>query len=118
MMTVDQVSTPVGRCTVVVEKGRVSRVTFNGARGLSGSRGRIPKIRASIKSWFAGRRPRVEMDLSGVTEFERSVYNVVRKIPRGRTLTYGEVARKVGRPGAARAVGRAMGRNPISLFVP
>ena len=118
MMSVDQVSTPVGRCTVAVEKGRVSRVTFNGTRGLSGSRGRVEKIRRSIKAWFAGRAPRVEMDLSGVTPFERRVYNVVRKIPRGRTLTYGEVARKVGRPGAARAVGRAMGRNPISLFVP
>ena len=49
MMTVGQVSTPVGRCTVAVEKGRVTRITFNGTRGLSGFRGRIPKIRASMK---------------------------------------------------------------------
>ena len=118
MMTYDQVSTPVGRCTVAMEKGRLSRVTFNGTRGLSGSRGRMPEVRKRLKAWFAGRSPRVAMDLSGATPFERRVYGVVRRIPRGRTLTYGEVARKTGRPGAARAVGRAMGRNPICLFVP
>jgi O-6-methylguanine DNA methyltransferase len=46
-----------------------------------------------------------------ISEFSNRVYNVVRTIPRGKTMTYGEVARAVGRPGAARAVGNALNRN-------
>ena len=52
------------------------------------------------------------------TEFQRRCWNVARRIPRGRTLTYGEVARRAGAPGAARAVGQAMRRNPLPLIVP
>ena len=48
----------------------------------------------------------------------RRVYAVVRAIPRGHVLTYGEVARRAGSPGAARAVGQAMRRNPTLLFMP
>ncbi len=50
--------------------------------------------------------------------FERRVHAVLRSIPRGMTVTYGELARRAGCPGAARAVGTAMARNPLPLFVP
>jgi methylated-DNA-[protein]-cysteine S-methyltransferase len=50
--------------------------------------------------------------------FDRLVLEAVRAIPRGQTAGYGEVARRIGRPGAARAVGGAVGRNPLSLLVP
>lgn len=60
----------------------------------------------------------VPLDLSRVPPFDRRVYEVVREIPPGRTLTYGEVAGKVGEPGAAQAVGQAMGRNPFPPIVP
>ncbi len=48
-----------------------------------------------------------------MTVFEKKVYDVVARIPRGRVLSYGEVARKAGRPGAARAVGTLMAHNPF-----
>lgn len=52
------------------------------------------------------------------TAFQRRCWNVARRIPRGATLSYGEVAKRAGAPGAARAVGQAMRRNPIALIVP
>jgi len=52
------------------------------------------------------------------TAFQRRCWTICRNIPRGRTLTYGEVAKRAGSPGAARAVGQAMRSNPIPLIVP
>ena len=52
------------------------------------------------------------------TPFQRAVYEELLKIPIGHTVSYGEVARRVGRPGAARAVGQAVGANPIPLLIP
>ena len=60
----------------------------------------------------------VRLDFDGVPEFHQRVYEVARTIPAGATFTYGEVARRVGDPGAARAVGQALGRNPFAVIVP
>jgi methylated-DNA-[protein]-cysteine S-methyltransferase len=60
----------------------------------------------------------IRLDLSGVPEFHRQVYDVARRIPPGSTLTYGQVADALHDPGAARAVGQALGRNPIPIIVP
>ncbi|OZC97169.1 cysteine methyltransferase [Rhodococcus sp. 06-235-1A] len=53
-----------------------------------------------------------------VSEFDASVYTVCSDIPRGATLTYGDIARRLGHPGAAQAVGGALGRNPVPIIVP
>jgi methylated-DNA-[protein]-cysteine S-methyltransferase len=60
----------------------------------------------------------VALDMDGVPEFHRSVYDAARTIPPGETLSYGDIARRVGAPGAARAVGQALGRNPFPIVVP
>ncbi len=60
----------------------------------------------------------VHLDLSGVSDFHRRVYDIARAIEPGTTLTYGEVARRLGDPGAAQAVGQALGRNPFPIVVP
>lgn len=60
----------------------------------------------------------VELDLSGVPEFDRRVLEACFAIPRGETRTYGEIARELDAPGAARAVGRALGHNPIPIIIP
>lgn len=59
-----------------------------------------------------------ETDLSGFTEFERDVLECTRRIPYGETLTYSEVAEAIGRPGASRAVGAALGKNPYPIIIP
>jgi methylated-DNA-[protein]-cysteine S-methyltransferase len=53
-----------------------------------------------------------------VPEFHRRVYDVARTIPPGATLTYGDIAARLGEPGSARAVGQALGRNPFPIIVP
>ena len=60
----------------------------------------------------------IALDMQGVPDFHRRVYEFSRSIPPGKTLTYGEIAAKVGQKNAARAVGQAMGRNPFPLIVP
>lgn len=60
----------------------------------------------------------VVLDMEGVPPFHRRVYEVARTIPPGSTLTYGEVATRLGDPGLARAVGQAMGHNPFAPVVP
>ncbi|MFD2026917.1 methylated-DNA--[protein]-cysteine S-methyltransferase [Promicromonospora aerolata] len=60
----------------------------------------------------------ISLNMSAVPEFDRRVYEVVRAIPPGETRTYGEVATELGAPGAAQAVGQAMGRNPFPPIVP
>jgi methylated-DNA-[protein]-cysteine S-methyltransferase len=58
------------------------------------------------------------VDLAGIPDFERRVYEAARKIPSGSTTTYGEIAAAVDSPGAAQAVGQALAGNPIALLVP
>ena len=58
------------------------------------------------------------LDMDGVAPFERRVYEVARTIPPGATLTYGEIAARLGERGLARDVGRALGRNPFPIIVP
>ncbi len=60
----------------------------------------------------------IALDPSGIPDFHRRVYAVTRAIPPGQTLTYGEVAAKIGAPGSAQAVGQALGRNPYPVVVP
>jgi methylated-DNA-[protein]-cysteine S-methyltransferase len=60
----------------------------------------------------------VALDMDGVPEFHRRVYEAARAIPPGSTRSYGEIAKALGEPGAARAVGQALGRNPFAIVVP
>jgi AraC family transcriptional regulator of adaptative response/methylated-DNA-[protein]-cysteine methyltransferase len=59
----------------------------------------------------------VPLDIRG-TVFQRRVWEALRRIPRGETRTYGEIARQIGAPAAVRAVGSACGANPVALVVP
>ena len=60
----------------------------------------------------------VPVDFGAVPPFERAVYQALREVGPGETVTYGELAARCGAPGAARAVGAAMGRNPVPVIVP
>jgi methylated-DNA-[protein]-cysteine S-methyltransferase len=60
----------------------------------------------------------VPLDLSSAPELNRRVYDVARTIPPGRTLTYGDIAERLGDPLLARAVGQALGQNPVAIIVP
>lgn len=76
-------------------------------------------VAAQLEEYFAGTRTRfdVEVDLVG-TPFQVEVWQALEKIPYGETISYGELARRIERPAAMRAVGSANGRNPVSIIVP
>jgi O-6-methylguanine DNA methyltransferase len=74
----------------------------------------------AIEAFLAGRRakPDVRLDLADRPEWDRRVLAAVADIPWGHTASYADIARRIGAPGAARAVGGALGRNPISFLIP
>lgn len=74
----------------------------------------------ALNDVLAGREPRAlpPLDLSRGTEFQRQVWNAMRRIGSGRTQSYAEVAAEIGKPRATRAVGGACGANPIPVLVP
>ncbi|MCL6480284.1 MAG: methylated-DNA--[protein]-cysteine S-methyltransferase [Firmicutes bacterium] len=116
--------TPVGRLRVVASPRGICRVAF-GARHQSGTNG-TPAARrhlaaavAQLREYFAGRRRqfRLRVELVG-TPLERRIWQALREIPFGGTISYGALARRLGVPRAARAVGRACAKNPLPVIVP
>lgn len=86
----------------------------------SGAGGKILELaKRELVEYFAGQRRTftVPLDLQG-TDFQVSAWRAMQKIPYGKTLSYGEQARRIGKPKAFRAVGSANGKNPIPIIVP
>lgn len=76
-------------------------------------------VTRQLDEYFAGTRTVFDLPLAPVgTPFQRRVWELLRAIPWGRTITYGELARRAGNPAACRAVGAANGRNPLPIVVP
>jgi AraC family transcriptional regulator of adaptative response/methylated-DNA-[protein]-cysteine methyltransferase len=80
---------------------------------------RMPEVEEKVRAFVAGEGSlaRIPLDIRG-TVFQRRVWAELRRIPRGETRTYGEIARAIGAPAAVRAVGSACGANPVALVVP
>jgi len=79
----------------------------------------LKETATQLEEYFAGERTGfdVPMELDGTT-FQKEVWSELSRIPYGQTISYGELARRVGRPKGPRAVGQANGRNPIPIIVP
>jgi methylated-DNA-[protein]-cysteine S-methyltransferase len=125
----DTFSTPVGDFSVALdESGAVVATAFgrmtelgkrSGPGGLIHDPGRAAGVRAQVQEFFAGKREQFDVCLSPTgTVFQKRVWKELQRIPYGQTRSYGQLAAVVGRPGAARAVGRANATNPICLLVP
>ena len=89
-------------------------------------RGRRPRrvdelpdeLHQALDRRLRGERARLDIDLRGLTDFERAVLAKTGEIPHGEIRPYGWIAREIGRPAAVRAVGSALGRNPVPLAIP
>jgi len=129
---VDTIPTPLGTATAAVDDaGALARFAFTesvhdvhewaqaqGAASIDGP-GRAAHVAAQVAEWFDGRRTSFDLPLAAQgTAFQHAVWDALCAIPFGEVRTYGDLARSLGRPGAARAVGGANGRNPIALIVP
>jgi len=83
------------------------------------SRAPFASVQRQLSEYFAGQRIAFDVPLGmNGNPFERRVWQALLEIPYGETVSYGEIARRVGQPSAARAVGLANGRNPIAVIVP
>jgi len=79
----------------------------------------LKPAREQLSAYFAGESRSFDLPLAfRGTEFQRRVWDALRAVPFGETVSYGELARRIGAPRAVRAVGAAVGRNPISIVVP
>jgi len=86
---------------------------------IESSKGVLAEAVRQLKEYFAGRRADFELPLApDGTEFQRTVWQRLQEIPYGATISYGELAKRVGNPKASRAVGAANGSNPIPIVIP
>jgi methylated-DNA-[protein]-cysteine S-methyltransferase len=121
-----EIDSPIGRLLLAGDGVSLIRVSFqSGPRPLQAPRtwraDAAPFLAAieQLGEYFAGRRQRFELPLAPRgTEFQRRVWLALREIPYGETVSYGELARRIGNPGASRAVGLANGANPLPILVP
>lgn len=129
----DHVASPIGVVTLVVKDGALCALEF-GSGGPPATlpfarrfgpvtlrRARDPnRFSTRVREYFAGALDTIvdiPIDVDG-SAFDRGVWAEMRKIPAGATASYGDIARAVGRPRAARAVGIAAARNPVALVIP
>ncbi|MGI9232262.1 MAG: methylated-DNA--[protein]-cysteine S-methyltransferase [Woeseiaceae bacterium] len=118
--------TPIGELLLAGEEGSLSMIGFP-----KGAMRRDPEpdwiynekpledARGQLMEYFAGKRKSFDLPLQlNGTEFQVSVLQALQNIPYGETVSYGEIAKRIGRPKAMRAVGAANGRNPIPIVVP
>jgi AraC family transcriptional regulator of adaptative response/methylated-DNA-[protein]-cysteine methyltransferase len=127
--------TPLGPMTAIADDRALHLLEFADRRGLERqierlqirlaagiAPGRAPpidRIEAELSDYFAGRTMRFETTLAPLgSSFQRAVWQALAEIPAGATLSYAELARRVGKPGAVRAVGCANGANPFAIAVP
>ena len=107
-----------GLAAVLWENDKPKRVKVQGD-AKNASHPVLLKAEKELQEYFAGKRKKfsAKTDLLG-TEFQKSVWAALSAIPFGQTRSYAEIAKQIGKPKAVRAVGSAIGRNPVSIIVP
>ncbi len=102
------------------EQDFVARVTQRTKATLVRSDDQAAEALQQVQEYLNGKRTAFDLplDMSAMSEFQRRVLNIALKIPRGKYLTYGDVAKAIGKPQASRAVGQALGHNPVPIVIP
>jgi len=124
----DYYDSPHGRMLLVSNENAVTAVYFVGQKyAATPQKGwqrdsdvaPLRQARRELDEYFAGKRRRFDVSLAPEgTAFQRAVWKAIAAVRFGETITYGELAKRAGRPGSARAAGAATGRNPIGILVP
>jgi methylated-DNA-[protein]-cysteine S-methyltransferase len=141
MIVIDGLESPLGTLTIAERAGRVCLLHFDSSprRARRGPDG--PAIDQMFERWYPG-EPRARQPIAGLkalleryfkgqtavldsipvelngTPFQKSVWKALRRIPCGTTISYAELAKRIGEPAAVRAVGTANGANPVAVIVP
>jgi methylated-DNA-[protein]-cysteine S-methyltransferase len=121
MTLYDTIDSPLGELLVAGDGDALTGLHMDGTP-LAGWRRDPTAFRTAadqLRAYFAGELREFDLPLAPPgTPFQREVWDALRTVPYGRTVSYSELAAAVGRPGAARAVGAANGRNPIAIVIP
>jgi methylated-DNA-[protein]-cysteine S-methyltransferase len=136
-LLVDRLQTPIGELLIVADRdGKLRMIDWadhearmrqlldryygKGAYALQPARD-PGGLTSAMRAYFEGdigAIDRLPVDESAGTAFQRTVWRALRRIPRGKTISYAELAKRIGKPKAVRAAGLANGQNPISIVVP
>ena len=111
-----RIKTPIGTLVVHQEEKKITKVFF----GLLKNKNIMKKsLMKEFDTYFSRKKTSfsLPLDLEGTT-FQKSVWKAISKIPYGQTRTYSEIAKKIGKPRAIRAVGQACGANPVLIVIP
>ncbi|MFZ6672942.1 methylated-DNA--[protein]-cysteine S-methyltransferase [Undibacterium sp. Xuan67W] len=119
---------PVGMLLIAASEQGLAGIYFEEHKHFKGSQGWheqadhpiLQQARHQLAEYFAGQRQDFDLllDYSAGTAFQQTVWQALRRIPYGTTVSYGELAKQIQHPAAVRAVGAANGRNPISIIIP
>jgi len=119
------IDTPVGPVRIAASGGLIREIHLDakdddGARDTDRADAAVARRAAEqLEAYFAGTLTTFDLPLGAEgTDFQRAVWRELSRIPYGTVASYGEIARRVGRPTASRAIGAANGRNPIAIVVP
>lgn len=116
------IDSPVGPLLLVASEDALTRIDFGGASPGGGESKRSPVLalaKRELGDYFRGKLREFTVPLAPEgTAFQRDVWNALLALPFGATTTYGEIALRIGRPAAVRAVGAANGANPIPIIIP
>ncbi|HEX9518162.1 MAG TPA: methylated-DNA--[protein]-cysteine S-methyltransferase [Streptosporangiaceae bacterium] len=124
------INSPIGPLTLIAQDGRLAGVHMEitryepdlGALGAAVASESYPVLAAAasqLDAYFRGELTSFDLPLAlDGTQFQRCVWAALQSIPYGQTISYGDLARRIGQPSASRAVGLANGRNPVAIVVP
>ncbi|MFH1467911.1 MAG: methylated-DNA--[protein]-cysteine S-methyltransferase [Pseudomonadota bacterium] len=120
------ISSPIGELTLVATRAGLTHLRLScepaedpPGDGSAEAEALLAEAALQLAAWFAGRRRDLDLPLApSGTPFQREVWAALRAIPWGETISYGELARRVGRPGASRAIGGANHHNPLPIIIP
>lgn len=113
------VESPVGRIKITADDERILSIDFTDDASAAGGNALCERAAEELREYFSGKRKTFDLPLKNApSAFAQRVYDEAMKIPFGETASYGELARAAGSPGAARAAGTALSKNPHIIVVP
>ena len=117
-MNSQTIQTPIGPLTVIANQNAVTELRFDDAVENNPSELTETASR-QLREYFDGKRKAFDLPLAADgTEFQKNVWAQISKVSFGETISYGQIAENIGKPKAARAVGGAVGANPLAIIVP
>lgn len=123
MLAHEVLESPIGALLLIADDAGLTEIRMAPfeapAEALNPAHPILAAARAQLGAYFAGERQTFELPLAPAgSAFQRSVWTALQQVPYGTTIGYGEQARRLGSPTAARAVGAANGRNPLPIVIP